>query len=152
MKFKLLGLKTVIFGIALVAGIALVGMIGIHYTTASAASNNVYPKNQYGQTYGSAMYATSPETEPDLILASGGGDIQGYVKRTDLEQPLPKTPEEAIALTKHNLAHPTREIPLYDVDGKTVIGKFIVGGGTVREFKTPEEMQKYEKDHQIPPN
>jgi hypothetical protein len=27
------------------------------------------------------------------------------------------------------LAHPTREIPLYAVDGKTVIGSFVIGGG-----------------------
>jgi len=49
------------------------------------------------------------------------------------------------------LAHPTREIPLYDVDGKTVIGKFISGGGTVKAFKTSEEMEKFEKERQISP-
>ena len=148
MKFKLLGLKTVIFGAVLVAGIAL-GTLGIHYTTAHAGSNYVFPKNQYGQTYGSKANATSPETEPDLIAATGVDGTNGYVKRTDLEQPLPKTPQEAIALTKQNLAHPTHEIPLYAVDGKTVIGKFIVGGGTVKEFKTSTEMQKFEKERQI---
>ncbi|MDF9409889.1 MAG: hypothetical protein A4E53_00788 [Pelotomaculum sp. PtaB.Bin104] len=144
MKFKLLGLKTVIFGVALVAGIALgtLGILGIHDTTANAGSNYVFPKNQYGQTYGSSFYATSPETVPDLVAAVGMDDTKGYVKRTDLEQPFPKTPQEAIALNKQNLAHPTQEIPLYDVDGKTVIGKFIFGGGTVKEFRTKAESDK----------
>lgn len=150
MKFKF-RLKTVIFSVVLVAGIAL-GMLGIHYKTASAINNYVFPKNQYGQTYGSSLDATSPETEPDLIAATGVDGTNGYVKRTDLKQPLPKTPQEAIALMKHNSAHPTREISLYDVDGKTIIGKFIVGGGTEKEFKTPEEMQKFEKEQQISPN
>lgn len=147
MKFKLLGLK-MIFGVALVAGIAL-GMFGLYYKTAHASNNYVFPKNQYGQTYGSKLNAISTETEPDLIAATGVDGTNGYVKRTDLEQPLPKTPQEAKALMKYYSAHPTREIPLYDVDGKTVIGKFIVGGGTVKEFKTPEEMQKFEKEQQI---
>lgn len=151
MKFKLLGLKIVIFGVVLVAGIAI-GMFGIHYETANAGNNYVFPKNQYGQTYGSSADATSYETEPDLIAAKGVNGTKGYVKRTDLEQPFPKTPQEAVALMKQNLAHPTREIPLYDVDGKTVIGKFIVGGGTAKEFKTPEEMQKFVEEQQISPN
>jgi len=41
MKFKLLGLKTVTFGVALVAGIVL-GMSGIHYMTTYADSNYVF--------------------------------------------------------------------------------------------------------------
>lgn len=151
-KFKLLWLKAVIIGVALVAGIAL-WTLGVHYKTAQAVNNHVYPKNQYGQTYGSAADAESPETEPDLIWATGVDGtnkyVDGYVKRTDLEQPFPKTPEEAIALTKYNLANPTREIPLYDVDGKTVLGKFIIGGGTVKVFKTPENMQIFEMERQI---
>ncbi|OPX87647.1 hypothetical protein [Pelotomaculum sp. PtaB.Bin117] len=140
MKFKF-GLKTVIFGVFLVAGIAL-GTLSLYKTTAQAGTNYVFPKNQYGQTYGSLMNATSPETEPDLVAAVGVGGIEGYVKRTDLEQPLPKTPQEAIALSKQNLAHPN-EIPLYDVDGKTVIGKFIFGGGTAKEFKTKAEVEEF---------
>lgn len=40
----------------------------------------------------------------------------------DLERSQPKTPEEAVKLNDA----PPREVPLYDVDGETVIGKFII--------------------------
>ncbi|WP_313894539.1 hypothetical protein [Psychrobacillus sp.] len=59
------------------------------------------------------------------MSAIGIDGTTGYVKKEDLDGPIPKTPEEAVKLT--NEAKP-REIPLYDFDGETVIGKFIVGG------------------------
>ena len=62
--------------------------------------------------------------EPDLISAIGIDGTVGYVKKEDLNGPQPKTPEEAVKL---NEAKP-REIPMYDVDGENIIGKFIVGG------------------------
>jgi hypothetical protein len=77
-----------------------------------------------GQTYGSASDAPSYEDEPDLIRAIGIDGTIGYVKKEELNGPMPKTPEEAVKL---NDAIP-REIPLYDVDGETIIGKFIIGG------------------------
>ncbi len=136
MNFKLFGIKTLVFGVALAVGV-VVGTLGYHIVV-QASTVHAFPKNQNGQTYGSKADATSLDTEPDLISAVGIGGISGYVKRTDLDQSLPKTPEEAVALTKYNLAHSTREIPLYAIDGKTVIGKFIVGGGETKEFKTVE--------------
>jgi len=57
-------------------------------------------------------------------LAEGEDGTIGYVKKEDLNGPLPKTPEEAVKLNK---AKPI-EIPLYKDDGETVIGKFIIGG------------------------
>ena len=85
-----------------------------------------YPTNENGQTYGPNMgdLILSELGESDLILAEGENGTIGYVKQEDLHGPQPKTPEEAVKL---NEAKP-REIPLYDVDGETVIGKFIVGG------------------------
>ncbi|MFJ7186014.1 peptidase M56 BlaR1 [Lysinibacillus xylanilyticus] len=82
-------------------------------------------KNGQGLTYGSASDASSYEDEPDLIRAIGIDGTTGYVKKDDLNGPQPKTPEEAARLT--NEAKP-KEIPLYDVKGETIIGKFIVGG------------------------
>lgn len=86
-----------------------------------------YPKNENGQTYGSAADAISPETEPDLIRAKGVDGTSGYVQKKDLDGELPKNPEEALAIQK---SRPPggRDIPLYDVDGETVIGVFHVGG------------------------
>lgn len=137
MKFKSLGAKTTIIGIALAVGIAI-GTLYIYYTTAQAGSQHVFPKNQNGQTYGSQIDATSPETEPDLISAVGVGGVSGYVKHTDLDGEVPKTPEEAIALTKKNKESVGREIPLYAVDGQKVIGSFKISAGRVKEITQKE--------------
>lgn len=85
-----------------------------------------YPKNENGQTYGSAADAISNETMPDLIRAAGVDGTVGYVRKEDLEEEQPKTPEEAIALQQKRPPG-GRDIPLYDADGKTVIGVFHAG-------------------------
>lgn len=85
-----------------------------------------FPKNKYGQTYGSDSDATSYETRPDLISAFGVNGTLGYVLKKDLYGELPKTPEEALAIQKNRPAG-GRDIPLYDVDGKTIIGVFHIG-------------------------
>ena len=130
MKFKLLGTKTVIVAVALVAGLAVgvLGVLSIHYPAAQAGAQHVFPKNQYSQTYGSQLDATSPDTLPDLIAATG---VNGYVKRTD--EDVLNTLEDAKALAKRYSEHPTREIPVYAVDGKTVVDKFIICGGSPDE-------------------
>ncbi|TJY40812.1 hypothetical protein E5161_16875 [Cohnella pontilimi] len=89
--------------------------------------NGKFPKNANGQTYGSASDASTPETEPDLIRAYGVDGTVGYVLKKDLDGEMPKTPEEALAMQKNR--HPGgRDIPLYDVDGQTVIGVFHIDG------------------------
>ncbi|MCM3711012.1 metal ABC transporter substrate-binding protein [Sporosarcina luteola] len=94
-------------------------------TRESILENGRYPINNNGETYGPNMgNATITLGEPDLMSAKGENGTIGYVKRVDLEGPQPKTPAEAVRLSK--VAKP-REIPLYDVDGETIIGKFIVG-------------------------
>lgn len=90
------------------------------------AKNINYPKNKNGQTYGSAADATSPETKPELISAIGVDGTEGYVRKQDIDGEQPKSPEEAIAI-QNSRSPGGRDIPLYDVDGKTVIGVFHVG-------------------------
>ncbi|UPK41142.1 hypothetical protein [Paenibacillus pabuli] len=85
-----------------------------------------YPKNKKGQTYGSSADATSPETEPELISAIGEDGTSGYVLKKDLDGELPKSPEEAIAI-QNSRSPGGLDIPLFDVDGETVIGVFHVG-------------------------
>lgn len=102
------------------------------YTNVKNAMNQIpihslYPKNKNGQTYGYAAYATSPETEPDLILATGVDGTEGYVLKKDVDGEQPKTPEEAIAI-QNSRSPDGWDIPLYDKDGETVIGVFHVGG------------------------
>lgn len=99
---------------------------GNSLTTANINENSKDEiKNGQGLTHGSTSDAsTSSYEEPELIQAIGIDGTTGYVKKEDLNGPQPKSPEEAVRLT--NEAKP-REIPLYDVNGKTIIGKFIVG-------------------------
>ncbi|WP_211220800.1 hypothetical protein [Paenibacillus terrigena] len=91
------------------------------------AKNMNFPKNNNGQTYGSIADATSPESEPELISAMGVDGTAGYVLKKDLDGELPKSPEEAIAI-QNSRSPDGRDIPLYDVDGETVIGVFHIGG------------------------
>ena len=64
--------------------------------------NHVYETNENGQTYGSAMYAPSPDKEPDLILAESIDGIEGYIYASDLNADLPSNPEELLASTAVN--------------------------------------------------
>ncbi|MDF2682171.1 MAG: pPPM1a [Brevibacillus sp.] len=83
-----------------------------------------YPVNEQGQTYGSGLsLLPGPSKEPDLLLAKGENGIVGYVKSSDLS-PSVSSPEEAIAYQKSMEAVGYRSIPLYKLDGITVIGEF----------------------------
>jgi len=106
-----------VFFICLVAG-----AVAFLSTFAKNANN----QNPTKQTYGSSADVSSPETEPDLISAIGVDGTQGYVLKIDLDGELPKSPEEAIAI-QNNRTPGGRDIPLYDVDGETVIGVFHIG-------------------------
>lgn len=103
-----------------VAGKTIIGSIHIP----RAKNVDFYPKNESGQTYGSSVDATSSETLPDLIKSIGVDGTEGYILKKDYVGERPKSPEEAIASMETN--KDGRDIPLYDVDGKTVIGVFHV--------------------------
>jgi hypothetical protein len=125
-------------GIAIIC-IALIATLGAGTVFAVNAHPNhsqvptpVFPRNENGQTYGTPTPRpgpVSPGTVPDLIKAQGVDGTVGYVRFTDLQGPQPKNPQEAVALSKKNLASGVRQIPLYAVDGKTVIGVFNIGPG-----------------------
>ncbi|MCF8011727.1 MAG: hypothetical protein K9L17_07290 [Clostridiales bacterium] len=144
MWLKSLAGRILIICVTLVGGFA-VGMLGFGPAIANTLPNQnqepIYPKNENGQTYGSDAKATSIETEPDLILAEGVDGTKGYVRSIDLNGPEPKTPKEALAM--QHKAESVREINLYDVDGKTVIGKFEIVKGKVEKFANKEEMSKF---------
>jgi hypothetical protein len=88
-------------------------------------SKNDFPKNKEGRAYGSLADAKSPDDAPDLISATGVDGTSGYIKSSDVFGVQPKTPQEALEKQRKRVPG-TRFIPLYDVDGQTVIGKFRV--------------------------
>ena len=92
-----------------------------------------YPRNAAGLTYGSLELAGTPDQAPDLILVQDTAGEQGYVRRTELD-----------AATGADLANPAAAstwqkqqdrlsqaggyttVTVYDSDGVTSIGSFIV--------------------------
>ncbi len=125
--------KVLVVPAMLAAGLAIglgVNSAPSHPADAAASAPNnpapVFPKNESGQTYGSIANVTSVSQYPDLVLVQDTAGHDGYVLATQLNGPTPSTPQQAIAM------NPTgpRTIPVYASNGKTVIGKFVVGGGT----------------------
>ncbi|QNR65163.1 hypothetical protein IAQ67_14700 [Paenibacillus peoriae] len=91
-------------------------------STVEVNSHN-YSVNKQGQTYGHGPYPSGTQQEPDLVKAEGENGVTGYVKSSDLANSA-TTPEEAIASQKSIKDVGYKSIPLYDADGKTVIGEF----------------------------
>lgn len=122
--------RTALLSTALVVGL-IAGTVGFNHAKADTLSDQnkapVYKKNAGGQTYGSALYAPSPELEPDLIQAEDENGTVGYVLKTELDGPIPKTLEEATELMRKTPK--VRKINLYASDGKTVIGTFKIEQG-----------------------
>ncbi len=92
---------------------------------ATGQANVAWPRNVHGQTYGSELRAATTDDLPDLILVIATNGKEGYVRRTDLYLPGPKTPEEAANRDTSS----ARRIPVYEVDGVTVIGVFEIDPG-----------------------
>lgn len=82
-----------------------------------------YPVNTNGQTYGSGMNIDADNPGPDLIAAYGTNGAFGYVLATDRPQP-------ATSLVKDfTRQKTTTAIPLYEVNGETVVGEFAIVPG-----------------------
>ena len=87
-----------------------------------------------GQTFGSAADAPSLEQEPDLILVVATNGAEGYVLRADLNTANGQaaaesftSPEEAL-VWQETEGREDRLIPVYERDGTTLIGSFLVAG------------------------
>jgi hypothetical protein len=85
-------------------------------------ATSVYPTNANGQTYGPMMPHVE---EPDLVRVTATNGKLGYVLRADLEGSVPTTPEEALS-QQIAQAGKNRVIPVYQSDGITKIGVFII--------------------------
>lgn len=133
--------------IALSAGVASGTAIGSIQPTAAPPPTPepvVYPENADGLTFGSVMDASSPDSEPDLILVEATNGREGYVYKTDLDQAdgtaaarTFKSPDEAVAWQQERDTRALREghptVAVYDRDGKTVIGEFEISSAEVEE-------------------
>lgn len=97
-------------------------------STRSVSVNAAYGINEGGQTYGTVTATTPEALYPDLVGAVGLDGTEGYVLASELRQEKPKSSEEAAALMTDPEYIQGRIIDLYAADGKTVIGKFRVGG------------------------
>lgn len=105
-------------------------------TETQAMPNPDYKTNASGQSFGSALLATSPETEPDLILVQADNGESGYVLKKHLDDANGTTaaknfrsPQEAIQW-QDTEGKANRQIPVFETDGRTVIGTFtIIGTG-----------------------
>lgn len=83
-----------------------------------------FEHNADGQTYGSELNAATPAQAPDLISAYASNGRIGYVLNTQLHPALPVSP--AAALNAQAAAQLEKSIPVFAVDGKTVIGRFVI--------------------------
>ncbi|WP_298867416.1 hypothetical protein [Microbacterium sp.] len=107
-----------------------------------------YSTNANGQTYGSAGQATSPGEEPELISVIAQNGVEGFVRKSELEAADGTTamesftsPEDAVRWQENEGAS-DRTIPVYAVDGTTVVGDFLIIG-----HDTQVQMERqYQKD------
>ncbi|CEO08285.1 hypothetical protein [Paraclostridium sordellii] len=127
-------LKFCVMGLAVSVLVSGYGII----TSSSADDNGKISKtidtirgyfktNDNGETYGTYIDKGDGEyEEPDLMAVIGVNDVEGYVKKVDLydEENQPNNPEEAIAYMEEREKEGLRLIPVYEKDGKTVIGEY----------------------------
>ncbi|CEP80493.1 hypothetical protein QJR30_08380 [Paraclostridium sordellii] len=86
-----------------------------------------FKTNDNGETYGTYIDKGDGEwEEPDLMAVIGVNDVEGYVKKVDLydEENQPNNPEQAIAYMEKREKEGPRLIPIYEKDGRTVIGEY----------------------------
>lgn len=146
MKYKKTSLLAVVLALALIVGVTTAFATSASENedagTFTSAPEIEYPINDNGQTYGSAALARNYDERPDLIAAIGCDGQEGYIYKTDLESGIPKTPAEALAQQQQYEAMAiasegervvVRSIPLYDADGKTVIGKYEISFKNVNQ-------------------
>jgi len=103
----------VVFIICVVGGVMAFQNTFAESTTNQSPTNTFkYPENENEQTYGEVT--TFVEILPDLIHVGSVNSIEGYV------------------LKKDYLGEPGRDVPLYDVNGKSIIGSFHVGAKNMK--------------------
>lgn len=109
-----------------------------------------YPINKNGQTYGE-IYNVMPENYPDLIGVFATNGKEGYVYKEDfVSEYVPQSPEEAVeymnVLEKlNNQGIYFQVVPVYESDGKNVIGDFEISIDVGLSFEKNISMEEMEK-------
>lgn len=82
--------------------------------------------NADGETFGvSGLGGEDPDLVAAIGMAPDGTTVPGYVRSADLMGPVPSSPEEALEQQANQPV--SRDLPLYESDGRTVIGTFRAG-------------------------
>lgn len=82
--------------------------------------------NAHGQTFG---VGNDHGQEPDLLAVIATNGRAGYAYSSELDGPMPTSRAQALAWQKENAGH-GRTIKVYESDGTTIIGTFVVGRGS----------------------
>lgn len=97
-----------------------------------------YDSNSAGETYGSALTAISPESEPDLILAVATNGATGYLRKTELDIATGAVAAESFSSPGDALRWQStvgvqdRTLNVYAKDGIAVVGRFVVAGAATQ--------------------
>lgn len=96
-----------------------------------------YKVNASGLTFGSAAAAPSPDKEPALIEVVATNGAKGYVYKKDLDiangsaaAQTFTTPAQALEWQRSAGIDAPTPVPVYQSDGKTVVGDFVVIPGS----------------------
>lgn len=92
-----------------------------------AARAHVYDRTSTGLTYGSLADSAYVGNEPDLVAVELEDGTDGYVYWNDLnelEGGNISTPEEAVAWERNRALRGDSTLPVYDADGRVVIGSW----------------------------
>lgn len=96
-------------------------------TTYVSTELTAWGVNAKGETFG----VHNEHGEPDLIAVSATNGRFGYAYVADMnaaDGPEPTSPEHAVEL-QEQLAGRGVSVPVYESDGETVVGEFVIGGG-----------------------
>jgi hypothetical protein len=122
--------------VALVVGGSVGVGVGLALTSAqsapsSATGTSTYPTNASGETFGSALAATSLASEPDLILTTASNGQVGYMYKTDLQAADGSNVNslQQAAAWDAERASVSEVITVYAEDGVTKVGTFTITPG-----------------------
>ncbi|MBN9141106.1 MAG: hypothetical protein J0H23_09800 [Micrococcales bacterium] len=126
--------------VTVAAGSAAVGVIvGRTMAPADAAPGAAVPVNEgaplafeinrFGQTFGDygVGLRDDPGANPELIRVIGIDGVEGYAYTTEVFGVPAATLEEAARMTEDTLEE--KQVPVYEQDGRTVIGTYIANAG-----------------------